>query len=206
MGFCATCARATTEAPVPYGRWDCNGCPSWPGLSRPSTSSRSEESKTWMPAFAGMTVNVALNPLRLQPAFEQRDLPQLGMLLRRQLAFRIGEEAVDVLAAKQLALACGGRIKDVAHEIEERPAQILERGHRKIALRPVDHLGRRHLARGLLEDPFAAVAHLELGRDAGRELDQVVVEERHARLQAPRHGHVVDALDGVVDQHDLRIE
>jgi len=50
------------------------------------------------------------------------------------------------------------------------------------------------------------VGELEVGRARRRELDEVVVEERRARLQAVSHGHVVDALDGVVDEHDLLVE
>jgi hypothetical protein len=43
------------------------------------------------------------------------------------------------------------------------------------------------------------------GRDAARQLDQFVVEEGHARLQAPGHRHVVDPLDGIeIDRpHDM---
>ena len=38
------------------------------------------------------------------------------------------------------------------------------------------------------------------------QLDQLVVEEGHPALQAPRHRHVVDALDRVVHQHHGRVE
>ena len=43
------------------------------------------------------------------------------------------------------------------------------------------------------------------GQDAA-EFDELVVEERHAGLQAPRHRHRVDALHRVVHQHDLGVQ
>ena len=58
-----------------------------------------------------------------------------------------------------------------------------------------------NLAGGLLEHALAVLRGLELGRAGGRQLDQLVVEERDPALEAPRHRHVVDAFDRVVDQH-----
>ena len=60
--------------------------------------------------------------------------------------------------------------------------------------------------RGVLEHALAAVGELELGRAGGGELDQLVVEERRARLQPVGHRHVVDALDRVVDEHHLGVQ
>ena len=45
-------------------------------------------------------------------------------------------------------------------------------------------------------------AILNSGRHPGRQLDQFMVEEGDAGFQAPGHGHVVDPLHRVVDQHD----
>ena len=47
---------------------------------------------------------------------------------------------------------------------------------------------------------------LEFRRHGCREFHQFVIEEGHARFQPPGHGHVVDALDRIVDQHDVGIE
>ncbi|MDT4821342.1 hypothetical protein FQZ97_545170 [compost metagenome] len=62
------------------------------------------------------------------------------------------------------------------------------------------------LARGGLEHLLAAVAELEAGRDARRQLGDPVVEERHPRLQAPGHGHVVHPLHRVVHQHHRAVQ
>jgi hypothetical protein len=50
------------------------------------------------------------------------------------------------------------------------------------------------------------VGELVLRRTGGGELDELVVQERHARLQPPRHRHVVHALHRVVDQHHGRVD
>ena len=54
--------------------------------------------------------------------------------------------------------------------------------------------------------PLPPSASLSSGGIARRQLDQLVVEERRARLQAVGHRHVVDALDRVVDEHDPRVQ
>ncbi len=91
-------------------------------------------------------------------------------------------------------------------ELEHRPFEDGQRGHGEVALRPVDHRVGHDAARGALEHALAAVGELELGRDPRRELDQVVVEERRPRLQPVRHRHRVDALDRVLDEHQLGVD
>ena len=48
--------------------------------------------------------------------------------------------------------------------------------------------------------------HLELRRNAGAELDQLVVEERHAHLERVRHRGAVEVVEHVVDQPELCID
>src|SRR5262245_18584096 len=67
------------------------------------------------------------DPMGLQPVFEQANLPELRMPFGRELAFGICQEPVDIAALEQPALACLRLVEDVAHQVEERPAQILER-------------------------------------------------------------------------------
>jgi hypothetical protein len=57
-----------------------------------------------------------------------------------------------------------------------------------------------------LSTPLAAVRSLELGRALRAQLDQLVVEEGHAGLEAEGHGRVVDPLHRVVDEHHLGVE
>src|ERR1700733_9764203 len=79
------------------------------------------------------------NALRLQPAFQQCDLPKLGMTFRRQFAFGIGQQTVDIAALEQAALACAWGFQRVADEFKKRATKIFERRHREIAFRPIDH-------------------------------------------------------------------
>ena len=119
---------------------------------------------------------------------------------------RVGEQRVDVVLAEQPALARRLAGQRVAHALEHRPLQVLERRHREVALGAVDHRVGDQLARRLLQHALAAVRELVARRDARGELDQRVVEEGHARLQAEGHGHVVHALDRVVDQHHRGVQ
>src|SRR6476660_7453748 len=57
-----------------------------------------------------------------------------------------------------------------------------------------------------LSTPLPSCAVLSAGGQVAGQLDQLVVEEGHPALQAPRHRHVVDALDRVVHQHHGRVE
>ena len=49
-------------------------------------------------------------------------------------------------------------------------------------------------------------ASFNSGGHIARQLDEIVVQEWHSPLEPPGHRHVVDALDGIVDQHDLRVQ
>src|SRR3546814_14529236 len=68
------------------------------------------------------------------------------------------------------------------------------------------HLARYHAAGRLLQDPLAVPADLQFGRNPAGELDELMVAEGHARLEAPGHGHVVDPLHRVVDEPDGGVE
>src|SRR6185437_3407141 len=81
--------------------------PSWPGLSRPSTSSRGRILKTWLPGTSpGMT---KLSDRAL-------DEPELGAFAFRQFRNRLGDD--DVLEVPGL-LVLGERILAGEHFIEE---------------------------------------------------------------------------------------
>ncbi len=58
----------------------------------------------------------------------------------------------------------------------------------------------------LLQDIFAVLAHFHLRRHARGQLHHLMIQERHAGLQPPGHGHIVHALDRVIDQHDLAVD
>ena len=110
-----------------------------------------------------------------------------------------------VAGVEQAALA-GGRVgQGVAHPPKIGPLELSDGRHREVALRPVDHGVRHDAAAGPLEHALAAVGQLQLRRDRARELDELVVQERHPGLQPPGHRHVVDPLHRVVDEHDRRV-
>ncbi len=83
---------------------------------------------------------------------------------------------------------------------------MLQRGHREVAFRPVDHRIRDHTARDRLQRVLAAFLELEFRRHPGGELDQFMVQEGHPYFQAPGHRHVVHALDGIIDDQGGGVE
>lgn len=103
------------------------------------------------PTLSAHAVHVAL-----QPEFQQREVPQLAALDARQMLSGFGQQPFDIAALVEAALAAGLRIEDAAHEFEKLAAHELERGHRKVALGPVDDRGGQQLARDGLEDVLAA--------------------------------------------------
>src|SRR4051812_6017545 len=114
------------------------------------------------------------------------------MSFGRELPLRIGQQPINIAALENPAASRPRIIKDVPHKIEKRSADIFECWDREVALRPVDDSGWQYLACRLFQDVLAAIAYLQLSRDPSRKLDHLMIEEGHARLQAPRHCHVVD--------------
>src|SRR4051794_37353944 len=70
------------------------------------------------PAIREVTRTPPLDAVRLQPQFEQPQLPELVPLERRELTVGIGDEVAHVLGAEQSALARGLGGQRVAHEVE----------------------------------------------------------------------------------------
>ena len=135
-------------------------------------------------------------------------MPQLAAVDAGEVLRRLGrsQQFVDEAALVQASIAAGGRVEQLAHALQERPAYMLERGHREITFRAVDHRVGDEAARHGLEREFAALAQLEFGRHAGRKFHQGAVEKGHAQLQCVGHGQVVHALDRVVDDEGGDIE
>src|ERR1700743_1571850 len=76
---------------------------------------------------------IFLYPLGLQPSFQQRRLPEPRMALGAHLGFRMVEHVLDeILLIEPARPRLAGR-EQIAHVIEERPAQITQRRHREIA-------------------------------------------------------------------------
>ena len=117
-----------------------------------------------------------------------------------------GEELVDVGPLIETPLTAGLGVDQVAHQGQEIAAHVLEGRHGEITLGPVDDAVRQQAAGQGLEGILATLAQPDRRRAAGGQHDQLVVEERHPRLQAPGHGHVVHPLDRVVDDQGAHIQ
>ena len=105
------------------------------------------------------------DPLGLQPAFEQCDLPELRMALGRELALGVCQQAIDIGTIEQPTLPGARRIEHLADEIVEGAADVFERRHREVAFRPIDHFVGHQAARSFLENVLAAVADFQFGRN-----------------------------------------
>ena len=126
---------------------------------------------------------------------------------RAACARRSGQRASARCGPAGTGRAHGDRIgQRVPHPREQRPVELPDRGDGEVALPPVEHRVGHEAARRPLQHPLAAVRELQLGRHGGGELDEVVVEERHAGLETPGHRHLVDALHRVLDEHHGRVD
>ena len=110
------------------------------------------------PTGSGGHAAAPVMPCRCKPQFQQGDLPELVAAQRRQPAVRVGQQPIDGLGAEQAALLGGRGVQRVADEVEVGTFQVGQRGHREVALRAVDDLGRDHPACGLLEHALAVDA------------------------------------------------
>ena len=149
----------------------------------------------------GRSVNIVV----LQPHLQHRQLPQGVGTERGPGGVRVGQHLLDRFGLEQCrAAGPPGRSTPLAPG-QDTALQLPDGWNREVALRPIDHLVGHHAAAGPLEDSLAAVSQLERWRYSTRELDHLMIEERHPGLQSPSHRHVVDPLDRVVDQHDRRV-
>src|SRR5262245_61763610 len=81
-----------------------------------------------------------LNSVGLQPPFENGDLPQLRMSLRRKRLFRTVQQLRDVCRLEQLAFPRASVGYDFSDELQKPSAQIFQCRHWEVPLGPVDHL------------------------------------------------------------------
>src|SRR5664280_2498285 len=141
-----------------------------------------------------------------EPQLEEGELPELGALQGGQVLIGSREQPLEMIAAKQPALPGSRGVEALADQGQGVALERRQGGDREVALGAIDHrIGDEPASRGL-EHALATLGEFELGRAGGRELDELVIKEGSSGLEAPGHGHVVDALDGIVDEHDLRIE
>src|SRR3954449_3138148 len=108
------------------------------------------------------------NCMGLHPALQQGGLPQAGMAFGAQSLVRLCGHSVYIRSLKQPPRFCRGLIQNVPHQLEKRTAQVSQRGHGEVALRPVDDLGWHKLSSGLLANVVSTILHLHAGSDTGR--------------------------------------
>jgi len=94
----------------------------------------------------------------------------------------------------------------VSEEVDGGGVELHERRDREVALRPVDDVRRKDGPGEVLDDPFATAGDEEFVGAGHRQLDELMVEERHPGLEAERHGHVVDPLHRVLDEHHPAVD
>src|SRR5438094_2125137 len=83
----------------------------------------------------------------------------------------------------------------------------VERAVEEPDLALVDDLVGQQAARRLLEQVLGAeTADLEVGRDAGAVLDDLVVEEGDAHLERAGHRGAIEVLEHVVDERESAVE
>ncbi len=117
------------------------------------------------------------------------------------------DQRVDRRGAEQAARVDRVRRQQVADQRRQIPLE--PRAHRRAEapLLAVEDVGGKHaLQRRLHHVLQPAAADLDVLRNARRELDQLVVEQRHAAFERHRHAHLVGQEQQVVGQLRLRID
>src|SRR5438552_7352623 len=144
----------------------------------------------------------ALGPGRKRPrpgpAVEERPAPQLegdeGPDLEVQLASLVvaPQEALDVPRVEEAAPPGRLRQEQLADEGAQPAAEPAAQGDGKALLGPAEDRRGDEAAQRALEDVLARPSpQLQLGGDGGRELDELVVQQGHARLDRVGHAHAV---------------
>ena len=116
-------------------------------------------------------------------------------------------QPLDVGRVEDSAPAAPLGEQQLAHEAPEPAPEPVPERHREAVLRPVDDRVRQDPPHGLLEHVLRrAAAQVELRRDRRRELDQLVIEQRHASLDRVRHAHPVDLGEDVQRQVAFEVQ
>ena len=105
------------------------------------------------------------------------------------------------------ALQARRRQQRVGEQLAQVAAEPDAERHAEALLAPVEDVARQQRGRHFLQHVLApAVLDLQRRRQRGRELDDLVVEQRHARLDRVRHAHAIDLRQHVLRQVGLGVE
>ncbi len=117
------------------------------------------------------------------------------------------EERGDGLRAEQPTRPRALGEQRVPREVVQLAGQPVPRRQREAALLPVDDRGRQQVGEGLLEQELSlVVTQLRPPGQARAQLDDVVIDERRARLEAMGHARDVDLRQDVVGQVGVDVE
>src|SRR5690242_7126221 len=122
------------------------------------------------------------------PALEDEQSPEgPGMVARAALVLR--DEAADRDRVEYPAGAEAGFGEEPVQDGREGATQPRGHGHSEALLAPARDLGGQPIGHGPAEQPLQAskALELQLGRDAAQQLDERVVEQRRAELEARGH-------------------
>ena len=105
------------------------------------------------------------------------------------------------------ALQTLGRQQRIGEQLAQTAPEPEPRGTPKPCLRPVQNIARQSARCDLLEHVLpTAVPDLERGRQRDANVDHLVVEQRHARLDRVRHAHSIHFRQHVLGQVRFGVE
>ena len=118
------------------------------------------------------------------------------------------DEPVDERRLEIAALARSRRLEHVGEQLGQAAAEPDAERHAEALLLPVEDRRRQQRAHATsfstcLRRPFVI---LKRRRQRRREVDDLVVEQRHARLDRVRHAHAIDLRQHVFGQIGLEVE
>ena len=142
----------------------------------------------------------------LMPPLEDDELPEtqrVVALAREVLVHELPHEQRLEVAA----LEARRRQQRVGEELPEISAEPRAKRYAEPLLAPIQNLGRQQRRRDFLQHVLAAaILDLQRRRQRRRELDDVVVEQRDARLDRVRHAHAIDFREHVFGKIRVGVE
>src|SRR5690349_972307 len=123
------------------------------------------------------------------PEFEDDERPEPERMLTSS-GHVLVDDARDERRVEVAALSCAAGQKDVGKQLAYAAAEPAAERYFEAAFAPVQDVARQQRRRRLLQDVLPpAVTDLQVGRQLRGKVDDLVVEERHARFDRMRHAH-----------------
>src|SRR6185503_9762179 len=156
-------------------------------------------------SFAARSIKSPRRAEPPRPGYQPEDQPQLICSMRASV-LKVPPQQANTLGIDAQILEIGAAAV-IVHAIAQRPSQPSAERHAESHFGTVDQGARNALVKELTQDPLRrSMTALEAHRQAQRQLDDAMVEQRRANFEADRHGRPIDFGQNVFRQVRDEIE